>query len=149
MPAVEAPKAKNTGRSSKYAVCGAEGAHQHHSHNDNCDIAVNNGFQPAAEARIQRAVNALSSADFFFDTLCCNDVGIHAHTDGKDNARNARQREREAGEHRKVTGHKGQCHSRLSQKGNGRHKARQPVIQYHEQGYQHKCNDAGQHHGIQ
>ncbi len=84
MPAVEAPKAKKyRAQQRKYAVCGAEGAHQHHSHNDNCDIAVNNGFQPATEARIQCAVNALSGADFFFDALCCNNVGIHTHADGK------------------------------------------------------------------
>ena len=95
------------------------------------------------------AVDALAGADLLLDALGGDDVGVNTHTDGKDDARDARQRQREAVEHREIAGYECERHGRLPQQRNNRHRAGQTVIRNHEQRHQHERDHACDHHGLQ
>lgn len=64
--------------------------------------------QAAGKAALERAVEALAAAQLLLDTLGGDDIGIHAHADGEDDASDAGQGQGEALKHREVAGDEGQ-----------------------------------------
>ena len=74
-------------------------------------------------------------------------VGVNAHADGKDDARDAGQGQGEALKHGEVTGDKGQRSSHLTGQRDARKEAGQTVQHRHQDHDEGKGDEAGQHHG--
>ena len=133
----------------KQAVGGAKGAHQHDGHDDDGDVAVDDGGQAPGKAALEGTVQGLAVFEFFLDALGGDDVGVHTHADGQDDTGNARQGQGKALKHREVAGNKGQGGCHLTGQCNAGQKARQTVQHRHEHHDQCKGDDTGQHHGAQ
>ena len=133
----------------KEAVRGAEGTHQDDRDDDDGHVAVDDGGQPAGKAALERAVKALAAAQLFLDALSGDDVGIHAHTDGEDDAGDAGQGQGEALKHREVAGDEGQRGRHLTSQRDAGEEAGQAVEGRHEHEDEGKGDDTGQHHGAQ
>ena len=59
--------------------------------NDGGDVRVDDGPEGIVETGIHRRGRGFAVADFFADPLKDQHVGVHAHADGKDDARDARE----------------------------------------------------------
>ena len=133
----------------KDTVRGAEGTHQHDGHDDNGHVAVNDGGQTTGKTALEGTIQRFAVFQFFLDALGGDDVGVHAHADGQDDARDAGQGQGKAFKHREVAGHKGQRCRHLTGQCDAGQKARQAVQHSHEHHDQRKGDQAGQHHGAQ
>ena len=127
----------------------AEGAHQDDGDDDDGHVAVDDGGQTAGKAALEGTVQRFAAAKLFLDALGRDDVGINAHADGKDDARDAGQRQGEALKHGEVTGDKGQRSSHLTGQRDARKEAGQTVQHRHQDHDEGKGDEAGQHHGAQ
>ena len=133
----------------KEAVRGAECTHQDDRDDDDGHVAVDNGGQAAGKAALERAVEALAAAQLLLDALGGDDVGIHAHADGEDDAGDAGQGQGEALKHREVAGDEGQRGRHLTGQRDAGEEAGQTVEGRHEHEDEGKGDDTGQHHGAQ
>ena len=133
----------------KQAVRGAEGTHQHNRHDNDGHIAVNDRRQAAGKAALECTVQRLAVLQLFLDALCGDDVGIHTHADGQNNAGDTGQGHGEAFKHREIAGHERQRCRHLTSQCHAGQKARQTVQDGHEYHDQRKCDQTGQHHGAQ
>ena len=134
---------------SKHAVRGAKGTHQHDGHDDDGHVAVNDGGQAAGKTALERAIQRLAVFQLFLDAFCRDNIGIHAHADGKDDACDAGQGHGKAFKHREVAGNERQRCCHLTSQCNTCKEARQTVQHRHEHHDQCKGDQAGQNHGAQ
>ena len=131
----------------KQTIRGAEGAHEHDSHDDDSHVAVNDRGQATGKAALQGAVQRFAVFQLLFDALGGDDVGIHAHADGQNDTCDAGQGQGKAFKYREVAGHKGQRSRHLTGQRDAGQKARQTVQHRHEHHDEGKSDQTCQHHG--
>ena len=133
----------------KETVRGAEGTHQHDRHDDDGHVAVDDGRQAAGKAALEGTIQRLAAAQFFLDALGGDDVGVHAHADGQDDAGDAGQRQGKALKHREITGDEGQRSRHLTGQCDTGQETGQTVQHRHQDHDEGKGDETGQHHGAQ
>ena len=133
----------------KETVRGAEGTHQHDRHDDDGHVAVDDWRQAAGKAALEGTIQRLATAQLFLDALSGDDVGVHAHADGQDDAGDAGQRQGEALKHREITGDEGQRSRHLTGQCDAGQETGQTVQRRHQDHDEGKSDETGQHHSAQ
>ena len=131
----------------KQTIRGSKGTHQHHCHNDDGDVAVNNGGKTPGKAALQCTIQRFAVFQLFLDALCSDNIGVHAHADRQNDTGNTGQSQGKAFKHREVAGDECQRCRHLTCQCDAGNKARQTVQHRHEHHDESKGNDACQHHG--
>ena len=130
-------------------IAGAKHAHEHDGHDSGGDVAVENGPEACLEALLQGAVQALAVAQLLTDTAGGDDVGIHAHADGEDDAGDAGQGHGKGVQVGEEAGHGGETQRHLARQADDSHHAGQPENHDHQNGDDNESDDGGHHHHVQ
>src|SRR5207302_6085811 len=96
--------------------------------NDGSDVSIDNRQKGFVEAGINAARCGLTVAQFFADTLEDENVGVHTHADGQDDASDTGKRQDSAGH-----GEKRQENDQVEEQRQHRIAAGKPVINDHEE----------------